>query len=34
MGRAWGEIDFKGIDFDWTGVLGVVKYLVDRNQIP
>ena len=33
-GRAWGEIDFKVIDFDWTGVLGVVRYLVDRNQIP
>ena len=34
MGRAWGEMDFKVIDFDWTGVLGVVRYPVDRNLIP
>ena len=33
-GRAWGEMDYKVIEFDWAGVLGVVRYPVDRNQIP
>ena len=32
--RAWGEMDYKVIEFDWAGVLGVVRYPVDRNQIP
>ena len=33
-GRAWGEMDFKVVNFDWEGVLGAARYPVDRNQIP
>ena len=31
-GRAWGGMDFKVINSDWAGVLGVARYPVDRRS--